>query len=557
MKKILTLQSKIITFNINALLLITIYSIVNISRYGFVLENNKSFIVFIVLFVLSVLFYKVEYVKSKNFYIAFKFILFFVSSYMVFNQVNAMRYFYIFYALLILIELSLVLTLENMKYEVMLSLLGIAILFIVSFNDALKNIDLWELFISLLAIVIGLYSGYSLYSDNKNEELSKLRVQTKLFEEAAKTNEELRSSQNKFKLIHEEMAKQKYDIEVANKRLNKMTAEIYTQNELLMYISSVLDINELLDVVTDAIMGTIGVDTCSLVLFDERNEEYLYSIKSNHPGDHMITLKSNVDAGLLQKYFESSQVHLNNRVVPENYPVIADRPVGSIAIIPLLRDELTYGMLVAEHSNIDMFTENNVQFFTGIATQITIAINNANIYALMEEMAIKDGLTGIYNRKYLLDHIEELILEAKTNETPLSIALFDIDRFKSVNDKYGHLFGDEAIKMAAFMTQREAKNNEGLAIRYGGEEFVLVLPNCNLERAEKIVLKLHKNIKDEVLLYKGDEVHINVSLGISCYPEIASHGDELLLRADNAMYYSKEHGRGKLTLDNKNLEKVV
>lgn len=557
MKKILNLQSKIITFNINALLLIIIYTLIKVSRDGFYLENNKSFIVFIVIFIGTILLYKVKYFNQVNVYIAFKFLVFSMSTYMAFNQIHAMKFFYVFYTLLIIIECTIALTITNKKHIIYLSLAGILVLFITGFLNLTSNTDLWELFISILVIILGLYSYYVLYRDNINEILSKLSVQTELFKEAAKTNEQLRTSQNKFKLIHEEMSKQKFDLEVANKNLNKMSAEIYTQNELLRYISSVLDIKELLDLVTDAILGTIGVDTCSLVLFDERNEEYLYSVKSNHPGDQMTSLIRNVEAGLLQKYFESGKIHLNNRVVLKNYPVIENRPVGSIAIIPLLRDDLTYGLLVAEHSSIDMFTENNVQFFKGIAIQITIAINNANIYALMEEMAIKDGLTGIYNRKYLQDHIEGLIVEAKLNKTPLSVALFDIDRFKSVNDKYGHLFGDEAIKMAAFMTQRQAKANGGLAIRYGGEEFVLVLPNCDLEKSEKIVQKLHQDIKDEVLLYNGEEVHINVSLGISSYPEVASHGAELLLRADNAMYYSKEHGRGKLTLDNKNLEKVV
>lgn len=557
MKKILNIQSRIITYNIYSLALVVIYSVVKLLADDFNRGKAISLLVYAAIFGLSFLLYKLEYFNKMNVYIVFKVAVLFVTTSLSFNQESVLRFFFVFYSLLLLVELSIILSTELKKHTLMVAIVGITLIIIAALTTINKTDDIVGLFITVFIIVLGVQTFYALLSDNHNSVVSRLNVQTRLFKEAAKTNNELRLSQNKFKLIHEEMAKQKYDLEVANKRLNKMTAEIYTQNELLRYISSVLDIKELLDLVTDAIMGTIGVDTCSLVLFDEQNEEYLYNIKSNHPGDHMSNLIKNVEAGLLQKFFETGKIHLNNRVIQQNYPVIANRPVGSIAIIPLLREDLTYGLLVAEHSNVDMFTENNVQFFRGIATQITIAINNANIYALMEDMAIKDGLTGIYNRKYLLDHIEDLTLNAKMTEKPLSIALFDIDHFKSVNDKYGHLFGDEAIKMAAFMTQRQADENNGLAIRYGGEEFVLVLPDCTLEKAKSIVEKLHKDIKNEVLIYHEEEVHINVSLGISCYPEVATHGQELLLRADNAMYYSKEHGRGQLTLDDINLEKVV
>jgi len=469
---------------------------------------------------------------------------------------GTMSMMYMLVTIFLLLEVMISLQIERMiirRYSLAFISSVFLILGMISLGRQSLNYDV---FFGLLYISIFIYSYFLLFIEYNYDMETKLSLQTKLFREAAKTNEDLRHSQNKFKLIHEEMAEQKYELEVANKRLNKMTAEIYTQNELLRYISQVLDIRELIDLVTDAIMGTIGVDTCSLVLYDDRNSKYLFSVKSNHPGNHREKLIEDVHSGCLQSYFQTGKIHLNNRVIPENYPFIGNRPVGSIAIIPLLRNDLTYGVLIAEHRNIDIFTENNVQFFQGIATQITIAINNANLYALMENMAVKDGLTDIYNRKYLQDHIHELVSKANQESSDLSVALFDIDHFKSVNDKYGHLFGDEAIKMAAKVTQKIAVRHNGLAIRYGGEEFVLVLPKKDLMEAYEIVKQLHDEITHQMLRYEDKEVYINISIGISSYPDVASHGEELLLRADNAMYYSKQHGRGKITLDSKGLEKV-
>ena len=374
-------------------------------------------------------------------------------------------------------------------------------------------------------------------------------------------NQDLRLSQERFKLIHDEMAKQKNDLERTNERLNRVTGEIYIQNELLRYISTALDIRELIDLVTDAIIGTTGVDTCSLILYDERNERYYYKVESNHEGDFLTKMQEDVKKGLLKEYFENNYVLLDNDVDMRKYAFIHQRPVGSLAIIPLLRDSIVYGLLIAEHTLTDMFTDANIQFFTGISTQITIAINNANLYAQMEELAVKDGLTSIFNRKYFIDHIESLIQEANQKKEPLSIALFDIDHFKSINDKYGHIFGDEAIKLCASITDRLARKHNGLPVRYGGEEFLLVLPNKTIEQAHEIVQKLHESIKESTLLYQdkeGDiEVHIDISIGISSYPEIAQNSQKLLTRADNAMYYSKKHGRGRITIDSKDIDKVI
>ncbi|MBN2221734.1 MAG: sensor domain-containing diguanylate cyclase [Vallitaleaceae bacterium] len=387
--------------------------------------------------------------------------------------------------------------------------------------------------------------------------LGKLKNQVLLFEEAERTNQELMLTQNKFKIMNEETNRQKCELEEANEKLNKMTAEIYTQNELLRYISQVLDINELIDMVTDAIIGTIGVDTCSLVLFDQRTSKYFYSVKSNYPGKHLTALREVTENHELTKFFNTSRVHLNNHVFDQEYKFTNGRPVGSIAIIPLVRDDSTYGLLIAEHSTNNMFTESNVQFFRGISTQITIAVNNANIYALVEEMARKDGLTGLFNRKYLQDKLQSLARISQVSNHPLTVALFDIDNFKSINDRYGHSFGDEVICMVGKLSNTYAQKFSGIAARYGGEEFVIVFPGLDLQRVHEIIHDFHQELIKTSLLHGETQVHINISVGISTLPYIANSPEDLLLRADNAMYYAKKHGKGRIILDDFELEKVV
>ncbi|GEM_PF-1046318 len=561
MKAINRLQHKVLYAHLHFLSILFLYSgYIIINEYS----SNSDLLFFgylLIYLMLSAVFIYKKLFEKLWIYILVRFgfsigIVFFVPKIsMVFQLVG------ILLVLLYIFEMFVRIPNDDFDYKILIGFL-IIVLWIPSFILTVPQSKFTiEVLCSLMAFSLFVSCAFKMYGILQQDAEFRLSTHQSMYRKSEAQNEELRLSQERFKLIHDEMAKQKYDLERANERLNRITGEIYIQNELLRYISTALDIRELIELVTDAIIGTTGVDTCSLVLFDERSEKYYYKIESNYEGNYLRQLIDDVEQGRLKEYFENHRVLLDNNVEKDAYEFIHTRPVGSLAIIPLIRDTIVYGLLIAEHSSKNMFTDANIQFFTGISTQITIAINNANLYAQMEELAVKDGLTCIYNRKYFIDHIEELIQEADQKNQPLSVALFDIDHFKSVNDKYGHLFGDEAIKLCASITDRLAREYDGLAVRYGGEEFVLVLPNKSSAEAEKIVRQLHKNIKESMLLYEGkeyvEEVYIDISIGVSSYPEIAKNSQKLLTRADNAMYYSKKHGRGRVTIDSSDLDKVI
>lgn len=561
MKAINRLQHKVLYAHLHFLSILFLYSgYIIINEYS----SNSDLLFFGYLFIyliLSAVFIYKKLLEKLWTYILVRFgfsigIVFFVPKIsMIFQLVG------ILLVLLYIFEMFVRIPNDDFDYKILIGFL-VVVLWIPGFMLTVPQSKFTiEVLCSLMAFSLFVSCAYKMYAILEQDAEFRLSTHQSMYRKSEAQNEELRLSQERFKLIHDEMAKQKYDLERANERLNRITGEIYIQNELLRYISTALDIRELIELVTDAIIGTTGVDTCSLVLFDERSEKYYYKMESNHEGNYLRQLIEDVEQGRLKEYFENHRVLLDNNVEKDAYEFIHTRPVGSLAIIPLIRDTIVYGLLIAEHSSKNMFTDANIQFFTGISTQITIAINNANLYAQMEELAVKDGLTCIYNRKYFIDHIEELIQEADQKNQPLSVALFDIDHFKSVNDKYGHLFGDEAIKLCASITDRLAREYDGLAVRYGGEEFVLVLPNKSSTEAEKIVRQLHKNIKESMLLYEGkehvEEVYIDISIGVSSYPEIAKNSQKLLTRADNAMYYSKKHGRGRVTIDSSDLDKVI
>ncbi|MDX3929045.1 MAG: PleD family two-component system response regulator [Shinella sp.] len=163
------------------------------------------------------------------------------------------------------------------------------------------------------------------------------------------------------------------------------------------------------------------------------------------------------------------------------------------------------------------------------------------------ELAVTDGLTGLHNRRYLDNHLKLLIERAAARGRPLSVCMTDIDRFKLINDTYGHDAGDEVLKELAARI-RTAVRGADLACRYGGEEFVLVMPDTPAGIAAAIAERLRAIIEREPFRIPGSDVSLNVtaSLGIAAVLPEGDTADRLMKRADAALYEAKRSGRNRV-----------
>jgi diguanylate cyclase (GGDEF)-like protein len=160
----------------------------------------------------------------------------------------------------------------------------------------------------------------------------------------------------------------------------------------------------------------------------------------------------------------------------------------------------------------------------------------------------RDGLTGAFNKNYLLDSLAQEIARSQRCNRPLSVLLMDIDYFKKVNDTYGHLVGDEVLR--EFSTRiSSAKREDDLLCRYGGEEFVLILGETNLEDAVAIAEKCNQFVGSHVFTTSAGDISVTVSLGVAQLPSICETIDAaaaLLERADVQLYRAKESGRNRV-----------
>ncbi len=163
------------------------------------------------------------------------------------------------------------------------------------------------------------------------------------------------------------------------------------------------------------------------------------------------------------------------------------------------------------------------------------------------ELAVTDGLTGLNNRRYLDNHLKLLFDRATARGRSLSVCLTDIDRFKSINDTYGHDAGDEVLKELAARIRSTVRGAD-LACRYGGEEFVVVMPDTSLEMATTIAERLRGAIEGKPfhLQASGLDLHVTASLGISSLSPSVENPAQLMKAADQALYEAKNAGRNRV-----------
>ncbi len=180
---------------------------------------------------------------------------------------------------------------------------------------------------------------------------------------------------------------------------------------------------------------------------------------------------------------------------------------------------------------------------------IYISVQDVTAIAAYEkkltEMNLKDGLTGIYNRRFLETKLVDEFERYRRYKRPLTLILFDIDFFKKVNDTYGHQCGDHVLKVLSSYVDSSIRKIDTVA-RYGGEEFCLILPETNLESSLIVAERLRENVAQKEITFMDSSISITISMGVAEAFEGIDSPEELLKRADEALYEAKRSGRNRV-----------
>lgn len=214
--------------------------------------------------------------------------------------------------------------------------------------------------------------------------------------------------------------------------------------------------------------------------------------------------------------------------------------------VPLIHQNKIIGILAIDSSEPNHFKEADAQIATEFAGQVAIALENARLFQEIQQQAITDPLTGLYNRRGLYEFGKNEFARALHHNTPFSAILLDLDHFKNINDTYGHPIGDIILIEFAKMCKNCIRDFDLLG-RFGGEEVVILLPETNKNTTFKIAERLRSTIENSPI-YVNDNLQLNMtaSLGVATKDEHITSLDTLIARADQAMYIAKFRGRNQI-----------
>jgi diguanylate cyclase (GGDEF)-like protein len=225
----------------------------------------------------------------------------------------------------------------------------------------------------------------------------------------------------------------------------------------------------------------------------------------------------------------------------------------SVAIVPLLRNKRIIGSLNLGSVDPARFSPSlGTDFVEHMASIIAICLENVISNEMLKYIGLTDSLTGVYNRRYVDRRLLEEISRARRQQYPISFMYIDIDHFKRVNDTVGHQGGDDVLREVANRIKNELRLSDALA-RFGGEEFVVLLINADLESAAFVAERIRAGIAASMIdLSGGVKVSITASVGVASLAQTAAdtateaQAQELISHADEALYQAKESGRNRV-----------
>ena len=297
-----------------------------------------------------------------------------------------------------------------------------------------------------------------------------------------------------------------------------------------------------------------GLDVVTLALLDRDHEATRILEGGLGESCNGLTLMPSSEP-LEALYRESRLPFVGAFSAADHQPLFASPPgvIASVALLPLMRQGELIGSLHFGSADPDRYRAGcATDFLERLAQIIAICLESALTQERLKLAGLTDGLTGVQNRRYFEHRCLIEISQARRYRHPLACMFLDIDKFKRINDGYGHQTGDEVLRRVAHVIQSQLRAGDTIA-RYGGEEFVVLLPRSELHHSRQIAERIRRSIEDaQIEALSGQLIKVTVSIGLSMLPDTSTVlppealGEGLVAAADQALYQAKNGGRNRV-----------
>ena len=324
-------------------------------------------------------------------------------------------------------------------------------------------------------------------------------------------------------------------------RKARQQAEILQQMGVVL--SSTLEQEQLLGLVLKYLMKLVPCDSSSIMLIQGKKARVV-AARGGLKSSHILPTEINLPGdSLFQEIVDGHRYILIQDAASDprlNYLEGMDS-MRSFICVPLVAHSTTVGLLTVGSAQAELYQEKDAALVQSFAGHVALALDNARLYREMRHSAHTDGLTGLYNRRYLHQELERELARSRRYGHPLSLIICDLDNFKKYNDQYGHLAGDDLLRELGDLMKSYIRKSD-TAFRYGGEEFAVILPHTDQQSAIILSERLREAIstKNFLIREKLQIGHITISIGVASCPDDAIEVDSLINTADMALYEAKK-----------------
>ena len=362
-------------------------------------------------------------------------------------------------------------------------------------------------------------------------------------------------------------SRSKSELEAEEEKINLLSEGIAVKEEILQFLpqirrkaSFLFNVSQSLIELTDReqihdfLINTLGElfpQADSILFFGFNKERDSLSLLRSLKRKHSVVKEKK--GGVIDKW----ALHHNRSLLIEDLTkdfrfdankieAYKGRGAQSFIVSPLSIDHRLLGIVRAESNEPSNFTLDDLRFLRNICDLGTVVLERVNLFARAQDLAIKDSLTTLYLREYFFNRLEEEINRAQNKGSKIGVIMLDIDDFKKINDDYGHIVGDFVLKKLAKILINIAGGAGNLISRFGGEEFIISIPECKKKELLCKGEEIRRSIEGAGLTFRRKKINFTVSLGAILTPNEGEDVKRLTQRVDKLLYKAKQEGKNKL-----------
>ncbi|HZI94280.1 MAG TPA: sensor domain-containing diguanylate cyclase [Patescibacteria group bacterium] len=317
--------------------------------------------------------------------------------------------------------------------------------------------------------------------------------------------------------------------------------------------NSVLEPRKVMEIVMTRAQDLIQTEAWSLLLVDEKEHTLSFELVMGQRVDDVKDYRIKIGQGVAGWVVQYKRPLIVNNVREDRrfdarFDMLTGFRTRSILCAPLISRGRIIGAVELINKRRGPFNKEDLQMVTTLVEPGAIAIENAILYQKSAELTVTDDLTKLFNSRYLNVHLRREIKRSRRYGVPVSLIFLDLDGFKQVNDKFGHLSGSRALFEVGQILQETVREIDVVS-RYGGDEFTIILPQTGAMGAMIIAERIRASIQERVFLTDlGLDVRLTASFGVSTFPDHGQSREDLIQRADQAMYMVKDRGKNGVAL---------